>query len=200
MPAPFTSLGPASDGDIKPNVAAMGWNIIMQRANGTIGTGNGTSFSAPLIAGAAACLWQTRRDATAKDIKQAIERSAHLHDSPDSLAGYGIPDFKLALEILNASGQTVADKKSIWEIHPNPFNDFIELQKHIGINQGKIQLAFFSLDGKLIRIEEKQDAAKIRITNLQNLPAGILLLQIRTENSVEVAKIVRLNGAETNTF
>src|SRR5690606_18364252 len=57
-PAPFSSWGPASDGDVKPNVSAVGWNTIVQRTNGTVGTANGTSFSSPVMAGAAACLWQ----------------------------------------------------------------------------------------------------------------------------------------------
>jgi len=189
--APFTSHGPASDGSVKPNVAAVGWNTIIQRQNGTVGPGNGTSFSSPVIAGAAACLWQANPQATSMDMKNAIEQSAHLYDQPDTLMGYGIPDLKLADKIIKSNLPEKWDKNSIWLAYPNPASDYIILQKSSSISKEKVILSFYTTDGKLIRQEKRSDAAKIVIQNLQELPMGLLLLQIISGDVAETVKIRR---------
>jgi serine protease AprX len=56
--ASFSSVGPSFDGGIKPNVCAIGQGTYILRQNGLIGSGGGTSLSAPVISGLAACLWQ----------------------------------------------------------------------------------------------------------------------------------------------
>ncbi|KPL14253.1 MAG: hypothetical protein AMS26_11345, partial [Bacteroides sp. SM23_62] len=53
----FSSMGPSSDGRVKPDVAAQGQATVLIRSNGLVGTGNGTSFSSPVMAGLATCLW-----------------------------------------------------------------------------------------------------------------------------------------------
>ncbi len=189
MPAPFTSYGPASDGDVKPNVSAIGWNTTIQRSNGTVGPGNGTSYSSPVMAGAAACLWQANPNATAEQIKAAIEKSAHLFLTPDSLLGYGIPDLKLADRILKSGLPNNRDNAATWLVYPNPAGDYLVLQKRVNATFGKIYLAFYTIDGKIVRVEERPDASKILIKNLQRLPPGMLLLHIISGDMSEVVKI-----------
>lgn len=189
VPAPFTSYGPASDGDVKPNVAAVGWNTILQRSTGEIGTGNGTSYSSPVLAGAAAALWQANTFATAGQVKAAIELSGHLYLTPDSLLGYGIPDLKFADRLLKAEAPGNEDISSTWRVYPNPVTDYIVLQKTVKTSFGKVMLSFYSLDGKLVYREDVPDASKIVLTDLYRLPPGLLLLQIRTDDVTEVVKI-----------
>lgn len=189
IPAPFTSRGPASDGDVKPNVSAVGWNTILQRSNGTIGTGNGTSFSSPVMAGAAACLWQANPHATASQVKQAIEQSAHLYTNPDSLLGYGIPDLKIADKILKTPILEKWANGANWLVYPNPPDNYIILQKNNKVSDEKVLISFYSLDGKLLRREQKPDAVKIMIQDLQSLPPGLLILQIVSGDIAEAVKI-----------
>ena len=189
VPAPFTSYGPASDGDVKPNVAALGWNTIVQRSNGTIGPGNGTSYSSPVIAGAAACLWQANPHATAFQVKDAIEKSANLYNNVDSLLGYGIPDLKIADKILKTSILKKRDKNSNWLVYPNPANSYIVLQKHSGATSGKVLISFYSMNGKLLRKEQHNDASKVLIQDLHSLPSGWLILQILSDDASEAIKI-----------
>jgi serine protease AprX len=191
LAAPFTSHGPASDGSVKPNVAAVGWNTIIQRQNGTVGPGNGTSYSSPVMAGAAACLWQANPQATSMEMKKAIEQSAHLYQQPDTLMGYGIPDLKLADKIIKSNLPEKWDKNSIWLAYPNPASDYIILQKSSSISKDKVILSFYTTDGKLIRQEKRSDAAKIVVQNLQGLPQGMLLLQIISGDVAETVKIRR---------
>jgi serine protease AprX len=189
VPAMFTSRGPASDGDIKPNVSAVGLNTIIQRSNGTIGTGNGTSYSSPVVAGAATCLWQANPFATAAQVKSAIEQSAHLYSNPDTLMGYGIPDMKIADKILKNTVLEKWNTTAEWLVYPNPASDYIVLQKQNNLSHEKVHVAFYSVDGKLLRKEEKSDATKIILQNLRNLPRGLLILHIISDDKPEALKI-----------
>lgn len=91
--ASFSGYHPPGLNDVKPNVVAMGKQTVFAASDGTIATGNGTSFSSPIIAGMAATLWQAFPSATNMDIFNAIEESASLYSSPNDSMGYGIPDF-----------------------------------------------------------------------------------------------------------
>ena len=56
--ANFSSTGPSADGRIKPDVVAQGVNTQLTNSQGTVTFQNGTSFSAPLVAGLAAGLME----------------------------------------------------------------------------------------------------------------------------------------------
>ncbi|MFI5173062.1 MAG: S8 family serine peptidase, partial [Chitinophagales bacterium] len=55
--AGFSGFGPSADGDVKPNVAAMGVNTACYDPGGYVAYLSGTSLSSPVIAGACASLW-----------------------------------------------------------------------------------------------------------------------------------------------
>ena len=86
----FSSLGPAADGTMKPNVSAYG-HVIAASKNSSFSETQGTSFSCPLIAGFAACAWQTNRDMTNMELFREIEKSADLYPYFDYAHGFGIP-------------------------------------------------------------------------------------------------------------
>ncbi|MDR1673110.1 MAG: S8 family serine peptidase [Bacteroidales bacterium] len=97
--AMFSSTGPTADGRIKPDVMAMGEKAAYQNSLGHIATGDGTSYSTPLLAGFVACLWQAFPEKTNMEIIGIVRQSSDRHSSPDSLYGYGIPDFAKALSV-----------------------------------------------------------------------------------------------------
>ena len=72
--ASFSSTGEAAH-RIKPNVAAMGQAVVVSSTIGTITHSSGTSFSCPIIAGLAACLWQAAPGWSNNSILRAIELS-----------------------------------------------------------------------------------------------------------------------------
>lgn len=88
----FSSFGPTADQRIKPDVMALGSNAQIIAGDGLLTTGSGTSFSAPLVAGMAACLWQALPDLTATNLLQCIRESGSNALTPDTLYGYGIPN------------------------------------------------------------------------------------------------------------
>ncbi|MBO75072.1 MAG: serine protease [Flavobacteriales bacterium] len=123
--AVFSGWGPTADGRVKPDVMALGVQAAYPFADSTIRRGNGTSFSSPILCGAAACLWQAFPEATAQEIRHAIAASAHLHGQPNDSMGNGIPDFRRAFGLLNDTGAAswVAQASSESLIFPNPSND-----------------------------------------------------------------------------
>jgi len=98
--AAFSSYGPSSDGQIKPDVASVGAGTIVQFPNNTIGGNNGTSFSCPNMAGLTSCLWQGFPEFNNMKIIHALQQSGSKASSPDDRVGYGIPDVKKAVMIL----------------------------------------------------------------------------------------------------
>ena len=91
--APFSSVGPTQDGRVKPDIVAMGTPARVVNGRGIITSGMGTSFSAPVICGLVACLWQGLPNKTAKEIMELIRQSGDNHEHPDNIYGYGMPNF-----------------------------------------------------------------------------------------------------------
>lgn len=91
-PSDFTSWGPTADGRLKPNVCAYGHAFVANPSKSNPYTyAYGTSFSSPLIAGFAACAWQTRPQLTNMQLKAEIEKSADRYPQHDFRYGYGVP-------------------------------------------------------------------------------------------------------------
>jgi len=99
--ADFSSRGPTADGRIKPDLVAMGVNVYTVSVSDTAGYSyaNGTSFSAPLIAGGCAVLLEIHPDWSPIKVMEALESTASRAYRPDNTYGWGIPDFSLASEL-----------------------------------------------------------------------------------------------------
>ncbi|MFT4879140.1 MAG: serine protease AprX, partial [Flavobacteriales bacterium] len=95
FPANFTSLGPTSDGRMKPNVVAFGFAKCATPKG--LRTLSGTSFSSPLIAGFAACTWQANQTLTNMEIFDLIEQSGQLYPYYDYSVGFGVPQARVAI-------------------------------------------------------------------------------------------------------
>lgn len=87
--AAYSSVGPTANGQMKPNVSAIGNIVAAGRRNLT--TPQGTSFSSPLITGFAACLWQRYPNWSNMQVFDAIQKSATLYPYYDYAHGYGTP-------------------------------------------------------------------------------------------------------------
>lgn len=99
----FSSGGYTSDGRIKPEVTAPGENIPVLINGGRLVTASGTSYSAPAVAGLTACLMQALPQYGAKEIIRFVKESADRFTTPAPPYGYGIPDFKKAVQSATAS-------------------------------------------------------------------------------------------------
>jgi len=90
----FSSPGPTADGRIKPDVATLGYRVYTARAESSGGYAyvDGTSLSAPLVAGGAALAMEQNPHLSAFEIAQRIRMSADRADNPDNDYGYGMFD------------------------------------------------------------------------------------------------------------
>ncbi|MBA3647866.1 MAG: S8 family serine peptidase [Chitinophagales bacterium] len=123
----FSSYGPASDGDLKPNVTAEGIGVyVVDAFSGIPYKSNGTSFSNPIIAGITACLWQAHQEENNMEVIATIQKSASLYYNPNDSMGNGIPNYELADLILsNKTPENLNVSKPV--IYPNPFSDHVNV-------------------------------------------------------------------------
>lgn len=189
--ATFSSVGPASGGAIKPNVAAMGAGTTLANSNGTIGSASGTSFSSPVLAGMGACLLHANPYASVKLLKLAIEQSSHQYNKPDSLLGFGIPDFEKADKYLKVNSASYLNWKNSWAISPNPFTDFLFIRNlNNSINEICI-VSIYNLQGICLWQSYFKPEEIIILKNLTKLPDGILILSIRSGEKEERIKLIK---------
>src|SRR5690606_27042507 len=133
--ASFSSIGPTYDGRVKPDVMTQGRDAYNINQNNEINTGNGTSFSSPILAGLAACLWQAKLQRSNGNIMQIIRESAHLYNNPTNQMGYGIPDFETALTAVLSSESF---QNEIFSIYPNPAEDILNVEIPNSFTQAEI--------------------------------------------------------------
>ena len=125
----FSSRGPTADGRIKPDLCAVGDGTFYLTQDGSINAGSGTSFSAPLMSGMAAALWQSQPNLTNMELMEIMKRSADKYNNPDNDFGYGVPDGRLAFELIH--GQSAFDQLYLNEngvgVYPNPVTNEINV-------------------------------------------------------------------------
>ncbi|MFQ5631572.1 MAG: S8 family serine peptidase, partial [bacterium] len=126
----FSSIGPTFDGRIKPDVMAMGAGVSLVNVNSTDGyfTGQGTSFSCPLVAGVAAQILSAHPHLTPLQVNQALRMTADRANAPDNEYGYGIID---AREAITYWGPAFSNEFTIDEL-----------------NAGKVRISTRTLVGK----------------------------------------------------
>jgi hypothetical protein len=187
----FSSVGPAYGGAVKPNVAAMGGSTYLITGSGLPGNSSGTSFSSPVLAGMSACLLQSNPYANVKQIKLAIEQSAHQYSKPDSLLGYGIPDFEKADKYLKVNSAQRLISENSWLVLPNPFNDYLQIQNFNPASNEGCLISIYNLQGILLWQKSFAFAEQILLNQLDNLPDGLLVLSIRSGGKEDRFKLIK---------
>lgn len=112
----YSSIGPEALPYLKPNVSCF--------------SPNGTSFSCPALAGFVACLMKNDSSLTNIQLKEIIQRSAHLYPYGNNYIGYGIPQADRALLLSKDSAGYV--NKSVMEVHCAKRKYKVKLDKSSG--------------------------------------------------------------------
>lgn len=185
--ADFSSVGPTYDGRIKPDVMAMGQGTYV--ASGYPSwqpyyNGSGTSFSNPVLAGAVACLRQARPEASVQEICDAVRMSGNNVSNPNNYNGYGIPDFVVALSMLNVEEVTLNDNELV-SVYPNPSrgNVHVALKNGVEMENGLV----LDMMGRIIcNTNNINDLESV----LNNLNSGIYTVVVSTESGDQILKVV----------
>lgn len=191
--AVFSSFGPRIDGQIKPNIMAVGREVIVAHWDNSFVLGNGTSYSAPVISGLAACLWEAFPNSTNLQIFKAIEQSANQYNFPDSAMGYGIPDFEKAFYILFGLNIDLNEISSI-RIFPNPFSNYLNIYLSQLNKNALVMVTIYNLSGQKIFEKEFNLASNfgyISLNNLDYIKSGIYILNINYYKESHTIKIVK---------
>jgi len=188
----FSSFGPSADGRVKPNVMAQGRQSVLCDFDNTPRTGNGTSFSCPIMAGMTACLWQMHPEATNMEIFSAVEQSAHLYESPNDSMGFGIPDFWEAHLILEEiTGLAEFNLANEVVLYPNPTSDIVNIS--IPENFDVVTIQVFNLSGALVLQEKSTLSGPASLPlNTRSLPAGTYTIAIMHEQGLVRKQLMKI--------
>jgi hypothetical protein len=189
--ASFSSVGPSFDDRVKPDVAAQGEGTFFSTPGGSIAAGNGTSFAAPVIAGLSACLWQKYPDKTNYEIIDHILQSSTQFDNPDSLRGYGLPNFEQAYRLGTENLKTNTIK-----VYPNPFRDsfFLKIHGLPGVS-GNLTVSLYDVTGrKVLAKTYPKDSlvSPVKINPPESLANGVYFLRVESRDEYqEKIKVIK---------
>lgn len=144
----FSSLGPTSDGRIKPEILALGENVYVAQAS-TVNSyyyNGGTSFSAPVAAGVAALLLSAHPYLSNTEVRQILLATGDNSTSPNNSRGYGLSS---ALKAISFPVVKQIDfRNNIYKYIFAPLKDSVKL--------------FFSISGYEFTVENTyiRDSAK----------------------------------------
>jgi len=187
----FSGKGPTSDGRIKPDVCAIGYMTYLQTPDNLIRKGNGTSFSAPIISGLTACLWQAYPEVNNIKIINIIKQSSNQYYIPDNNYGYGIPDFYKAFTILNFE-TNIHDDNTVY-LYPNPVENYFQIFLKSDF-PSEVNIKIYTLEGKIIYsrvINIHEEFNIISISLLENIKTGIYLVVVENNKSKKIIKLIK---------
>lgn len=192
--ANFSSRGYSADGRIKPDLAAQGVATVGQYQPGIFVTGNGTSFASPLIAGMCASFWEAVPNLTAAQVIQKVKESCDQYNAPDSLKGYGIPNFAEAYYVVTGKKIAYPSSSIIDYIAPNPFKDFINVRYYAADTQ-HIEIKIFDIMGKEVAYKkqwcESRSYQNINFHMPSAMASGMYFMEINTKYNNQILKLIK---------
>ena len=156
--ANFSSRGPTYDGRIKPEVCAQGANTYCVRSNTEYSyrTASGTSFSAPLVAGAAAVILSANPEWTNMQVREALLMTASNSNMPDNTYGYGIINTWDAINYQHnvslGDNYFIPNKVIVNKAFPNPFNPSVSILIEPISNTSTLNTSIYDLNGNLVKV------------------------------------------------
>jgi serine protease AprX len=193
----FSSKGPSADGRVKPDVAAQGGSTFLAYTNGpnVFGGSSGTSFSSPLMTGMVACLIQAHPNAAALQIINAVRQSGNQYLNPDSLLGYGIPNFCKADSLLSgilSFNSPIALKNEV-QVYPNPFNDILNITIQSVLMKEKMTVSIYDVLGKQVLYEDFYIVSNKNniYFNTNELGKGVYIIKVNLAGEVKTFQLIK---------
>ncbi|MEO1031649.1 MAG: S8 family serine peptidase [Bacteroidota bacterium] len=178
----FSSQGGAAQvGYQKPDVVARAGLAYVVDENNTITQNNGTSFSAPIICGGMAALWQSIPDASPTALMDLVRQSASQYTTPDDLLGYGIPDLALA-RTLGIDNETMEH----FDIYPNPVKERLYFNL---ASDSEFKVTLFNHLGQEV-LQTNVDTTS-NVLNFEDLSSGVYLMKLSSASHSRTLKIIK---------
>ena len=152
----YSSIGPMFTTFNKPDIAVF--------------SSTGTSFSAPVVTGMAACIMEYDSTLTNLEIIDIIKKSAHLYPYGNNYMGYGVPTCGNILKILEGEEDHIVRPE---EIHSN--KDQIVLKRNFKENY---VVTYHKRDGRIVtsKVVYKTISKRLKIKRLDGAPQTSVLI------------------------
>jgi subtilisin family serine protease len=185
--ARFSSYGFANRSYIKPNLMARGvLSVVAAVKSYDSGYSNGTSFSAPIMAGMTASFWQAFPTLNNQEIIRALEYHADNYQAADTAYGYGIPDFYASFKALNPATTEIVAARNFYYVHTSAvhlprlvFNNKADLPQRWSLETAEGKKLWTRTPSVALLETTKPWIQKI--PNWLDLPAGVYFLNIRKD-------------------
>ncbi|BDD04613.1 S8 family peptidase [Aureibacter tunicatorum] len=185
--AGFSSFGYEKAGFIKPDLVGLGKGIAVVNSNGSVSLDNGTSFSAPMIAGIAACLWPHFEGKTNEEFKEVLLACGSNKNDPNYEIGYGIP--MPSVYFYNAMGE------EDFVVGPNPFGgDALNIRYQNDLPIKNIDVYLYNMVGEIVAVRSYDELRPKQLFDFDfpgGVPDGAYILNITQGNSSYKAKIIK---------
>lgn len=149
----YSSIGTPGLPYLKPNVSCF--------------AALGTSYSAPVITGIAACMMEYRPDLTVDNIRKMIEMSANFYPHGNNYLGYGVPRCSILLNLMDGKDspeptKIISTKKSHVVIRGKIQGKYIVTYPKIN-DREVIERLVFRPDKNKIKIKRHKEAAQTSV-------------------------------------
>lgn len=176
--------GPSSDGDMKPNVSAMGVAASVVNPSGVVLQQTGTSYATPILAGLTTCLMQADPSMMPMEVLHLIQSVSDSFAHPNYDIGNGVPDFQKAYD-------QVTDIKDIvrvndaFSVYPNPARNevFVSAKNYTG----SLHYSIFDLQGRILQKGLVKTGESIGIAALQS---NLYFLKLNNASQFQVTKLI----------
>ena len=183
----FSSVGFTIDGRIKPDLAAMGSSTSVVTSSDTIIQANGTSFSTPIMAGLAACLWEGCPDLNSFAMLKLLREAGNRFQNPDSLTGYGIADvYKAYIQQKTDIRPIILSSDPIY-ISINPIDNRLYVNLTGSEQYGKCLLNIYTTLGNRILTVYGLSGP----VDISPLPKGVYIVSLRIGDKRFVRKFIK---------
>ncbi len=193
--AAHSSIGPAYNGVIKPDVAAVGSGTVIGESIGTgnVSTGIGTSYAAPQIAGLCALIWQKYPQLTAQEVAGVIRKSGSQYVNPDVFLGYGIPSVSVALRVVEKEFIVLGNEEvhsAGLRVFPNPAGEELMIRMQPGDIGKRGRFSVFTLTGSRLYDEDKV-TDRDNTLHVGGLSPGVYILVVETSEGRRAVRFLK---------
>lgn len=189
-PSSFTSFGPSYDGRVKPEISGMGSSTAIINTSGLTSTGNGTSYSSPLVCGMLACLLQYTKEKnpamSLNAFRQLALQSSSLYNAPTDRLGYGITNFQQAMASMATFNQIESANENYFKLAYLSHKRVIRIENPE--TNKNVSVSIYGTNGQKFYSNSVLEGS-IEIDSSQ-LPSGIYFININSDKKRYSGKVI----------
>lgn len=152
----FSSVGPTTDGRIKPDFMAMGRSNVTAQSgagnNGYTSNGSGTSFSCPMVAGVVAMVLSANPGLNPMKVRDVLRQTSGNSQNPNSQIGWGTVNAWNGIQValttsINPGSGNIPAGYTLGQNYPNPFNPETTIPFSLE-RQSMVSMKLFDMSGR----------------------------------------------------